>query len=303
MSDPNITAGAVLGQPANPSFAVSPNCETLFLRRARRFATLAPGHRLGPYLSFLAVVCGAQHEAQASVPAEAAASSRAVAQSLQHGMPPLPRALDDLDEAAVRTLDAFFARLSTAELPAQAAEIVRTLSGASGEERRRAISAALKEAADEHDLARRSLVSAALQVQFTKMASSLAADALKPIANGTCPACGSAPVSSAVVAWPNAYNTRYCTCSLCATMWNVVRVSCLICGSTDGISYRGVEGEADAVKAETCDKCRGYVKILYQVKDPALDPLADDVATLGLDMLLAADGWKRGSQNPFLLGY
>jgi FdhE protein len=45
------------------------------------------------------------------------------------------------------------------------------------------------------------------------------------------------------------------------------------------------------------------VKILYQVKDPTLEPLADDVATLGLDMLLVEEGWKRGGQNPFLLGY
>ena len=36
---------------------------------------------------------------------------------------------------------------------------------------------------------------------------------------------------------------------------------------------------------------------------PVLEPLADDVASLGLDMLLAEEGWKRGGQNPFLLGY
>jgi FdhE protein len=45
------------------------------------------------------------------------------------------------------------------------------------------------------------------------------------------------------------------------------------------------------------------VKILYQVQDPALEPLADDVATLGLDMLMAEDGWKCDGQNPFLMGY
>ncbi len=57
------------------------------------------------------------------------------------------------------------------------------------------------------------------------------------------------------------------------------------------------------MKAETCDKCRSYVKILYQVNDHLLEPLADDVATLGLDMLMAEEGWKRGGHNPFLLGY
>ena len=85
-------------------------------------------------------------------------------------------------------------------------------------------------------------------------------------------------------------------------MWNVVRVKCVLCGSTDGISFREIEG-IPTVKAETCEKCRGYVKILYQVNDPALEPMADDVATLGLDMLLAEEGWKRGGHNPFLLGY
>jgi FdhE protein len=34
-----------------------------------------------------------------------------------------------------------------------------------------------------------------------------------------------------------------------------------------------------------------------------LEPFADDVATVGLDMLLTEEGWKRGGQNPFLLGY
>jgi FdhE protein len=117
------------------------------------------------------------------------------------------------------------------------------------------------------------------------------------------PDCGSGPMTSSVVGWPKAHNTRFCTCSICGTMWNVVRVRCLLCSSTNGISYRAIEGKQDTVKAETCDKCRGYVKILYQVQDPALEPLADDVATLGLDMLMAEDGWKRGGQNPLLMGY
>jgi FdhE protein len=110
-----------------------------------------------------------------------------------------------------------------------------------------------------------------------------------------------AAMTSTAVGWPKAHNARFCTCPLCATMWNVVRVKCVPCGSTDGISFREIEGSA-SVKAETCEKCRGYVKVLYQVNDPALDPMADDVATLGLDMLLAKEGWKRGGYNPFLLG-
>jgi FdhE protein len=163
-------------------------------------------------------------------------------------------------------------------------------------------SAALKDAPTE-DVAQRVLVAAGLQVHFARIAALLDADDLKPVADGACPVCGSSPMTSSVVGWPKAHNTRFCTCSVCGTMWNVVRVKCVLCGTTARIGYHTVEGQPDGVKAESCDSCRRYVKILYQVNDPALDPLADDVATLGLDMLMAEDGWRRGGHNPFLLGY
>ena len=86
-------------------------------------------------------------------------------------------------------------------------------------------------------------------------------------------------------------------------MWHVVRIKCVLCGSTEGVSYRSIEGRFDTVKAETCDKCGQYVKILYQVKDHTLDPLSDDIASLDLDVLLAGEGWGRGGHNLFLLGY
>jgi FdhE protein len=45
------------------------------------------------------------------------------------------------------------------------------------------------------------------------------------------------------------------------------------------------------------------VKILHQHKNPQLEPVADDVASLGLDILLRETGYRRGAVNPFLLGY
>ena len=58
-----------------------------------------------------------------------------------------------------------------------------------------------------------------------------------------------------------------------------------------------------AVKAETCGECKGYVKVLYRDKDRALDPIADDVATLALDLLVRELGFTRGGVDPFLAGY
>ena len=82
-----------------------------------------------------------------------------------------------------------------------------------------------------------------------------------------------------------------------------MRVKCVLCSSTAGISYQTVDGQSDAVKAETCEGCKHYVKIVYQVNHPGAEAYADDVASLGLDLLLREAGFARGGLNLFLLGY
>ncbi len=187
-------------------------------------------------------------------------------------------------------------------MPEEAAVAVEAVIGASSEQRLQMVNDALQDVPPAN-IAERALILAAFQVDFARLAATLTPEDLRPIADGICPVCGSAPMTSSVVGWPKAHNSRFCACSLCGTMWNVVRIKCVLCTSEEGISYRSIEGQPDTVKAETCDKCQRYVKILYQVKDHLLDPLSDDVATLGLDILLAEQGWRRGGQNPFLLGY
>jgi len=95
--------------------------------------------------------------------------------------------------------------------------------------------------------------------------------------------------------------TRYLHCSLCATAWNHVRAVCIHCGGSRGMALKGIEGDSGAVKAETCDDCRTYVKTLYQARDTKVDPVADDLATLTLDLLVAEAGWARHAPNPLLL--
>jgi formate dehydrogenase accessory protein FdhE len=89
----------------------------------------------------------------------------------------------------------------------------------------------------------------------------------------------------------------------CEALWHVVRIKCLACGSTEGVRYQEIDGGPGLIKAETCDGCRSYVKLLRQDKDPNLDPEADDVASLGLDLLLRDSPYRRAGYNPFLLGY
>ena len=57
------------------------------------------------------------------------------------------------------------------------------------------------------------------------------------------------------------------------------------------------------MKAVCCSECRSYVKILYQQKDPSLDPVADDIASLGLDLMVRETGLRRAGVDHFLLGY
>ena len=291
-----------IGEEAKPPFAVLPDPSSLFSSRAKRLDALAPGHALEPYLRFLATIARAQHDMLPELPTPHLPDFARICQALEHGMPPLSRALQDVDDTLHVTVDTLLTRLSGADLPPATRNAISALQGKSHEERHALIVAAISDKPAD-DLAQRVLILAALQVHFARLAAQLDGDSLKPVADSACPTCGSGPMTSSVVGWPRAHNTRFCTCSLCATMWNVVRVKCVLCSSTGGISYSTIDGQPDAIKAETCDTCQSYVKILYQVNDAALDPFADDVASLGLDMLMAEEGWKRGGQNPFLLGY
>lgn len=291
-----------IGEEAKPPFAILPDPSSLFETRSKRFAALAPGHQLEAYLAFLAQITRVQHEIQASLPPAPLPSADAMAQALAHGMPPLafPVLTNDVAIASIR---AFLDAVAKLTLPAQTAAAVEALRHGGDAAIEGAVAALLGSGTAPDNPALTTLVAAGLQVHAARLAAQLDAEALKPIADAACPACGSPPVASSVVGWPKAHNARFCTCSLCNTHWNVVRVKCVMCSETGGISYHTVEGQPDDTKAETCSSCSTYVKIHYQVNNHLLEPFADDVATLGLDLLMREEGVARGGRNLFLLGY
>jgi FdhE protein len=291
-----------IGAEARPPFAVVPSPATLFRDRAERFATLASGHQLEPYLQFLAGLSRVQHEVQAGLPEPVLPDAADLHRAASFGMPPIAPGRFDPAETVETMLDRFFDLAGSVVMPAPAAEGLHNLKAASRERRRELVFAVLSLDLGADQLAEAVFTAAALQVEFARMASRLDAERLAGVADGACPACGSAPVTSSVVGWPSAHGSRFCTCWLCATKWNVVRVKCVLCSSTKGIAYQRIEGISETIRAETCEECRGYVKILSEVQDPALDPVADDVASLGLDMLVKQAGWTRGSFNPYMMG-
>jgi FdhE protein len=300
-----IPAGSdptAIGEVSTPPFARLPDPKRLFSVRAERLNLLAEGHQLGPYLCFLADLAEVQHAIQDDLPEPQRPDAEACERARSFAMPPLDR--NELAFGAVAaTLDRLVSAASSIEKPAAAADSLYRLKQATPDERDGMIRNVLAESIPMEALAEHVYVAAALQVHFARLAALLDARALVPVGDGACPACGSLPVSSVIVGWQGAHGTRFCACSLCGTLWHHVRIKCALCSSTKGIGYQEIEGGPGTVKAETCDSCGCYVKILHQHKDPALDPVADDVATLGLDLLVREGGYRRGSFNPFLVGY
>jgi len=291
-----------IGEIAEPPFAILPDPSTIFASRAHRFAALADGHQLAPYLHVLAQLCGAQHTVQEGLAAPDMPAADALARAKEHGMPPLARDKFTADAAFDATLDRLFALSAAIKMPDPARAALERARAADAGARAQMVRNVLDDSIPVEALADHLFVAAAAQVHFARLSSRLDAKSLREIGDGACPACGGPPVASLVVGFSGAHNSRFCVCSLCATQWNYVRIKCVLCGSTKGISYEHVEHDK-LIRAETCDACHGYVKVMQQVEKPELDPVADDVASLALDLLVRERGYRRGAVNPFMLGY
>ncbi len=292
-----------IGEIAKPPFARLPDPPAMFARRAERLKLLADGHELRSYLLFLADLCEAQHRLQEGLPDVEPPAADTIGRSREFGMPPLDRLRFTGDAAMEAAWQRLLAMADHIAMPDTAHLALERVKAANPVAEAAMVGAVLSNSIPVEALAEHVFVAAVLQVHFARLAAQLDAKTLVPVGEGACPACGAPPVSSTVVGWRGAHATRFCACSLCGTLWNYPRIKCTLCGATQGITYQEIAGGPATVKAETCESCRGYVKILHQHNDPSLDPVADDVATLALDLLLRDSGYLRGAVNPFLLGY
>jgi FdhE protein len=291
------------GEVAKPPFAILADPLTRFKRHAERFAKLAPGHQLEDYLTFLSALSQIQHDCQAGLELAHLPPPKKVETALAHGMPPISIGQFEPDTTADQTLERILDLLEQAEMPEAARTALANVRRIDSTARRQMMRTILLAEIPSGEIAEHVFAAAAVQVHFNRLAAQLDAKSLVEVAPGACPACGGSPAASIVVELPRVSGHRYCCCSLCGTMWNVTRIRCIVCGSDKGIAYHNIEGISDTIKAETCDSCQSYVKIFHQHKDPNLDPVADDVGSLGLDILLREQGFSRGSANPFLFGY
>lgn len=294
---------SVIGNIAKPPFVRLPDPARLFADRAARFRALATGHQLEAYLRLLAGISQAQSDIQQGLPEPELPGADVLARAKEHKMPPLDRNAFNPDDAFDATFDRLLGRVELLDMPQEAKAALVRVKAAERDARDMMIHNVLADAVPFEALAEHVFIAAPLQVHFARLAAKLDAKSLADVGTGVCPSCGGAPSTTMVVGWTGADGTRFCACSLCGTLWNYIRLQCTLCGSNKKMQYQEVEGSAGLIKAEICEECRGYVKMLYEQKNRELDPIADDVASLGLDLLVRELGFRRGGVNPYLIGY
>ena len=276
-----------------------------FTARARRLRQLAApgavGSAIAEYLELTAALADAQAHALADFPAVPPTAAE-IDRAHTHRMPVIhasgrPRSAQ-WRALALRLLGSASSALGA---PAELRLLDERLRGLAAAELDTQADALLAGRASGIDLAAAPFLMAALQVQWVALASRLkVTDVAALEVPGLCPACGTPPVASVVRADQDSQGYRYLHCALCATEWHLVRVTCSQCQNTENLGYHSIEGGSAAIRAESCDRCHTYRKILYQEKDADVEPVADDLASLALDLLMAEAGYHRGSGNPLL---
>ena len=314
-NDPLIQPGVIPlhASAADPILLADPS--TVFAERAQRFVQLAArddGQRT--FFAFMAHLSRMQHAAAAAFDPGAGPSAEALDLRYSMQMPILPAGLAERDPrwiAALRSVLALSAASGDA-LP-EAASAARTRLAAADDESLDSLAGALLtyqyEALATDEVA---WLTAGLQVYWVVAIARLGRARVRELdSHGVCPCCGALPVASVRLIGGQQQGLRYLVCSVCATQWHLVRVKCSHCESTKGIGYLTLSSDPDSeagkaaatrevVKAEVCDECSSYLKIVSKEADVDADPVADDLATLALDLLTDARGYLRVGPNLFI---
>ena len=273
-----------------------PQRKEVFAARALRLCQLAAGHALRDYLLLLAVVCEAQHQLLQNHPATALPTPAQANDAARNGQPLLDATRwqrDALWRDRLRTLlDTVLAKLAPDNPARGGVQAVRAADDAWLEQQADRLLGGIMLGLD---LAAAPLIAAALQLHWTQLviATHDAVPADTPAAFGhmqdttRCPCCGSLPAASISRIGGEADGYRYLHCALCSAEWHMVRVKCTHCEGTRGIHYEALQpvnsapaAQRDAVQAE---------------------PIADDLATLTLDLLVSQAGFTRHGVNLLLL--
>jgi FdhE protein len=278
------------------------NLKTLYQRRAERLRHLAEESPLGEYLNFAASICEAQQRVLKAFPQEI--DLRGALQKAA-GKPPLGGALFPRTPHWLVLLDALIAALKPgASKPIR--RVLERLEHSPNLQHEMMATHLLNQDFKQVPADQAPFIWAALSLYWAQMAAQLRGVGRADYGENRqfCPVCGSLPVA-AVVTLGAITGLRYLHCSLCETEWHVVRAKCSNCEEMEKLHYWSLEdgstnSEGAVVKAETCDDCGSYLKVIYQEQHPQADAVADDLATLWLDQRMEEKSFASSSINPFL---
>lgn len=108
---------------------------------------------------------------------------------------------------------------------------------------------------------------------------------------GYCPVCAAWPALAELV---GPEKKRVLRCVRCGTAWSWLILLCPYCGNDDHRSLRSLQEEGGAQRIDVCERCHGYVKAVQSyAATSAVRVVAEDVATLDLDVAAAGAGYKR----------
>ena len=289
---------------------------SVFADRETRLRQRSASHAMRDFLLFMAEVARAQHETlqgHAAVPLPGADDLDAAALA---GRPPLPALLWPRDAAWQADFSSIIGRLLPRLAGSPAQSVVKALLDMPPERLEQQADRLLGGVMLGLDMAAAPLIAAALQTYWTHMSLALSDARAKgrPDPFGRtddptlCPCCGSRPTASVSRIGADSTGFRYLHCSLCSTQWHMVRIKCTHCQSTKGIHYQSLQlhdatttDAKQAVEAETCDECGHYLKIVHMERDAHVEPAADDLASVTLDLLVSEAGFQRHGVNLMLL--
>ncbi|HGO5814900.1 TPA: formate dehydrogenase accessory protein FdhE [Mannheimia haemolytica] len=275
------------------------NPKNLYSRRAKRLRELAKKNPFSEYIEFAANLVDIQLELLVSRPIANYSEKITACVELTQGDKPLNsknfQRSDEWRELLLAIIEKFKPYANDTILPT-----LEWLEKASSSELESLADHMLNENYEQVSADKAVFIWSALSLYWVQLAQQLPRNTRAEVGHKQmCPVCNSAPVAS-VIHFGEAQGLRYLHCSLCESEWHVVRAKCTNCDETGKLDYWSLDSMEAAVKAESCGDCHSYLKVLYQDKDVNVEPVADDLATLFLDLEMEQKGLSRSGLNPFL---
>ena len=118
----------------------------------------------------------------------------------------------------------------------------------------------------------------------------------------SCPDCAGPPVVSLLREAGHGAKRSY-VCGACLRESPGLRLGCRACGETalEKLAVFRSE-ETDPARIDACESCRVYVKTIDLTRDGSACPIADDLASVTLDLWAREQGYRRARPNLLRLG-